>query len=360
MEMCRSHGRFVNRSKEEPLSVLRIQSARNLELILLILGSLLGLNRRGRIVTLSNLNPIVGASKLEPAIHRSAPSTVARKGTGPRTRLGKERSKHNALRHGIFSKSVVLKSESQLEFDSLLNGLCKDFRPIGRLEETLVEILAVTLWRQHRMLIAEAAEIQAGMESIEHPEDPFAPIRAMPAYRIPYYGGLMSSIADAQSLNTCLDLLRKLKTRVSANVLDPHKDKLVLTEIYGGSPSGECLNDSFDDCVTGLTAAKCEGRGATVQGESKRQLLIELENEIERLRRYPEEQALIESNRINRKNLESRRRNVPDSPKLEQLLRYSTSLERTLDRTLNQLERAQRMRLGQPVAPRIDVNVSSS
>jgi pyruvate kinase len=31
-----------------------------------------------------------------------------------------------------------------------------------------------------------------------------------------------------------------------------------------------------------------------------------------------------------------------------------------VDRTLSQLERAQRMRLGQPVAPRIDVNVSSS
>ena len=58
-----------------------------------------------------------------------------RKGTGPRTRLGKERNKHNALRHGIFSKAAILTSESQPEFDSLLNGLCKDFRPIGRLEE---------------------------------------------------------------------------------------------------------------------------------------------------------------------------------------------------------------------------------
>ena len=313
-------------------------------------------------MTLSNLNPIdnFGASKLEPAIHRSAPSTVARKGTGPRTRLGKERSKHNALRHGIFSKAVVLKSESRVEFDNLLSGLCKDFRPIGRLEETLVEKLAVTLWRQRRMLIAEAAEIQAGMESIEHPEDPHAPIRAMLACRRHYDDGLIRDIEDAQALNTCLDLLRKFKARVSANVLDPHEDKLVLTEIYGGSPSGECLNDSFDNCVTGLTAAKCEGKGATVQGESKRQFLIELEKEIERLRRYPEEQALIESNRISRMNLESRRQNVPDSPKLEQLLRYSTSLERTLDRTLNQLERAQRIRLGQPVAPRVDVNVTSS
>jgi hypothetical protein len=313
-------------------------------------------------VTSSRLNQVddFGVSKLEPTVRGSGPSTIARKGSGPRTRLGKERTKHNALRHGIFSKAVVLKSESQLEFDSLQNGLCKDFRPVGRLEETLVEMLAVTLWRQRRVLIAEAAEIQAGMESIEHPEDPHAPIRALLACRRHYDDGLIRDIADAQALNTCLDLLRKLKTRVSANGLDPHKDKLVLTEIYGDSPDGIRLNDFFDYCVKGLATARCVEAGAMVPEESKRQFLNELENEIERLRRYPEEQALIESNRISRMNLESRRRNVPDSPKLEQLLRYSASLERTVERTLNQLERAQRMRVGQPVAPRIDVNVSSS
>lgn len=40
------------------------------------------------------------------------------------------------------------------------------------------------------------------------------------------------------------------------------------------------------------------------------------------------------------------------------LLRYESNLERTLDRTLNQLERAQRMRRGQPVLPPINLNVS--
>ncbi len=192
-----------------------------------------------------------------------------RKGTGPRTRLGKERSKHNALRHGIFSKAAILTSESQPEFDSLLNGLCKDFRPIGRLEETLVEILAVTLWRQRRTLIAEAAEIQAGIESIEHPEDPHAPIRAILACRRHHDDGLIRSIANAEALSTCIDLLRKLKARVSANVLDPQKDKLVLTGIYADSPDGNRLYDFFDNCVTGLTAARCDGKEATVQEASK-------------------------------------------------------------------------------------------
>jgi hypothetical protein len=46
------------------------------------------------------------------------------------------------------------------------------------------------------------------------------------------------------------------------------------------------------------------------------------------------------------------------SPKLDVLLRYETTLDRSIDRILGQLERYQRMRLGQQVPPPINVNVS--
>jgi hypothetical protein len=73
---------------------------------------------------------------------QSLTSRVAkrRKGTGPRTELGKERSKHNARTHGIFSNVVVLESESRAEFDALLNGLRKDFQPVETLERTLSQL----------------------------------------------------------------------------------------------------------------------------------------------------------------------------------------------------------------------------
>ena len=44
---------------------------------------------------------------------------------------------------------------------------------------------------------------------------------------------------------------------------------------------------------------------------------------------------------------------------LGSLLRYEAHLSREFDRTLNQLERIRRLRRGQPVASRIDVNVST-
>jgi len=91
--------------------------------------------------------------------------------------------------------------------------------------------------------------------------------------------------------------------------------------------------------------------------ECKEFFLDDLKQELKRLERYQEEKASAESDRM---KLESLCRNVPDPPRLDKLLRYSASLERTFDRTLSQLERAQARRLGQPIAPRIDVNVSSS
>jgi hypothetical protein len=45
-------------------------------------------------------------------------------------------------------------------------------------------------------------------------------------------------------------------------------------------------------------------------------------------------------------------------PEMDLRLRYASSLYRDVDRTLNQLERLQRMRTGQPVPPTITVEVS--
>lgn len=49
---------------------------------------------------------------------------------------------------------------------------------------------------------------------------------------------------------------------------------------------------------------------------------------------------------------------VPPPPVSERLLRYETHLSREFDRTLSQLERLQRMRLGQPVIPPINLRLS--
>ncbi len=46
-------------------------------------------------------------------------------------------------------------------------------------------------------------------------------------------------------------------------------------------------------------------------------------------------------------------------PTPEVLMRYETNIERNIERTLNQLERLQRIRLGQPVPPPVKVELST-
>jgi hypothetical protein len=46
----------------------------------------------------------------------------------------------------------------------------------------------------------------------------------------------------------------------------------------------------------------------------------------------------------------------PDAPAFDRLLRYEASLERSFDRTLGQLERLQRMRLGHDNAVRAETS----
>jgi hypothetical protein len=87
----------------------------------------------------------------------------AQRSTGPRTPAGKERVKFNALRHGLLAKSVILpirsRSEKQNHFDALLAQLIDELKPVGILEDMLVEKIAVSYWRLRRALRAEAGEI---------------------------------------------------------------------------------------------------------------------------------------------------------------------------------------------------------
>jgi len=96
----------------------------------------------------------------------------ALKSTGPVTIAGKAKASRNAVRHGLLSARLLLEDESWDEFDALLDGLAASLHPVGTLEFALVERIAVALWRQHRLIRAEAAgiELSRGLESATNRE----------------------------------------------------------------------------------------------------------------------------------------------------------------------------------------------
>ncbi len=79
--------------------------------------------------------------------------------TGPRTAAGKERASRNALRHGLFSSRLLLEGEDPEEFGRLLVDLHETLRPVGTIEQAILERIAVNLWRQRRLVEAETARL---------------------------------------------------------------------------------------------------------------------------------------------------------------------------------------------------------
>lgn len=298
----------------------------------------------------------------ESSKEKKSPSLGPRKSTGPRTTQGQARTKHNAVRHGIFSEMVVLKGESRADFDALLNGLRKDLQPVGTLEGVLVDRLATLLWRSRRLLAAEGAEIQTRAEFVEWEEKEHDREATTQLPPLSHNRGLVRWVANRLALQWCLNLLGDLKDEIETSGFTPEMDKTNLTKLYGEYDEKNSYQPLFRSYLLWSKAAsfsveECRQRELPSPEESKEGFLEEVKEEIKRLRNYEKEKEKVASGKL---ALESLRHGVPDTPQLDRLLRYETTLDRAIDRTLNQLERYQRMRLGQPVPPPINLNVSTS
>src|SRR5256712_12390212 len=87
----------------------------------------------------------------------------ALKSTGPRTTNGKRRVARNAVRHGFFSKWLLVQhqdgKESQSEYDDFYADIRKHYQPVGWLEVLWAEKIAVWSWRLRRLIRCESGQI---------------------------------------------------------------------------------------------------------------------------------------------------------------------------------------------------------
>src|SRR6266404_3074439 len=77
------------------------------------------------------------------------------KSRGPVTPDGRTKSARNSIRHGLRAKSIVLPTESEEEFQSLLDSYNDQFDPQTGVERELVEAMAVARWRLRRVCTIE-------------------------------------------------------------------------------------------------------------------------------------------------------------------------------------------------------------
>jgi len=77
--------------------------------------------------------------------------------TGPRTVIGKENARYNALRHGLTSQMVVMPTEDLEVYQRQLKSFVDEYNPQGATEASLVQALADTAWRLNRIVSIEAS-----------------------------------------------------------------------------------------------------------------------------------------------------------------------------------------------------------
>jgi hypothetical protein len=98
------------------------------------------------------------------------------KSTGPRTPEGKERSSHNALRHGLTGRIVVLPSEDLSVYHAFCKELMADLAPETPVERQYAQTFCDTQWRLNRARSLEDSMFALGhfeaatIPGIEQPE----------------------------------------------------------------------------------------------------------------------------------------------------------------------------------------------
>ncbi len=80
----------------------------------------------------------------------------ALKSTGLKTPEGKAAVRHNALKHGLLSREVLLPGEDKEALQELGERLRAELQPVGELEDLLVDRIIAAYWRLRRLGRVEA------------------------------------------------------------------------------------------------------------------------------------------------------------------------------------------------------------
>jgi hypothetical protein len=288
------------------------------------------------------------------------------RGGGPQTVGGKEVARWNAARHGIRSPAPVVPGiEKEEDWEDHRDGVLESLSPVGHLELTLAERVALSSWRLHRVTRYETDAISLAQETIE--ED-LADRRRFSART---RGGAHPEdvLARPKELRRTKTLLEKLEglpedKKVSGEdasaVLCAVVDCVEEEDLEGlelpGVPEWAGLEEypsEWGGWTAGLVRG-CLRAIAEASGEDLSELL-EGAREVVRLDAISAKHRAAEVKR----DLASMRheRLLPDDEILQKISRYEAHLSRQLFKALHELEALQTRRSGgsAPLA-RLDVD----
>jgi hypothetical protein len=96
----------------------------------------------------------------------------ALKSTGPTTLEGKQRSRYNAIRHGLTAETVIAVLENSDDYEAFEHAVISDYDAESAVERELVLRLASVLWRLRRATSIESGLFESVIEDTHKPERP--------------------------------------------------------------------------------------------------------------------------------------------------------------------------------------------
>jgi hypothetical protein len=215
--------------------------------------------------------------------------------------------RHNALKHGLLAKEVIVpvgnEQENRAEFELLLGDLWQHYAPVGPVEEMLVEKIAIAYWRLRRATRAEVGEL--GLE--------FA-----------------RTAGDGAAL---AGMVAKMQEEVEEADPNTHLGAWLRSEVYAmrlrGGVAKKVLNWDMEKAAADIDKlGPAERKPWLLQAlEEVRQAHLEHE-------RQEEAQAYRQALRA--------QHSLPGA--VDKILRYETTIERQLYRAITELEKLQAAR----------------
>lgn len=277
--------------------------------------------------------------------------------TGPKTPSGKAAVKWNALKHGLLAKEVVIGTgdgkESRTEFQAVLEAVTADFRPIGAVEEMLVEKIAVCYWRLRRVLRSEAGEIRAGLDTYTFDRAVRETQGVNELLEGPSWndkGKEKELLLMVPGIKLMLDCVEGLRQDIQQHAAFRDGAEIEVRRLFGSE------NDSFggdlllydwlatDDGQAPDTSSDGEQREVPKPDKCREIVLEMLAEKEDQLRNaldvIGEHESLSTRSGI-------AKRSLPGDGPADKLLRYEASIERSLYRALHELQCLQASRSSQ-------------
>lgn len=281
----------------------------------------------------------------------------ALRSTGPRSAYGKSWSRKNAIKHGILSRQVVVRSrhcpEKPDEFRILHRQFSDQLLPVGPVEEMLVEQIVTCRWRLRRAWVAESGEITLSKDR-EHEEQARPPdMKFLLATWRMSTDPFREMIASAVGVTLLANWLRDLrdKASVSGEITEADIRKFLIAS--DALPNRltialERLREQLLQNPDTLDPEALRHRNREMIGQT-------LDQEASRLENLKHDREARDATEYDARQSAAM---VPSAPVLDRILRYETNLERQLHRAMIRLERLQRMRLGEAVPPPVCVEIT--